>query len=200
MIISLQFRFSTDNKQPEETRTKQREYVFANLGRQLPQSRARKIGSSWRYIKYCVFSEDFEIFRTHAFLCFPSVCQCVYTQQTGSKPALQQNWQSSEKSQNLKEKTQYLMNTLQYRRMDWFRKKGFLKDIDIYSRLLSRPQVCVLTGPYVAFPSAPLFARRTTRWHTGHPQIWQSSETKTIFNQHPEDGFIIISLSKVQSH
>ena len=39
-------------------------------------------------------------------------CQCVYTHQAGRKPALQKNWQSSEKSQHLKEKTQYLMNTL----------------------------------------------------------------------------------------
>ena len=39
-------------------------------------------------------------------------CQCVYTQQAGRTPALQQNWQSSEKSQNFKEKKQYLMNTL----------------------------------------------------------------------------------------
>ena len=30
----------------------------------------------------------------------------------GRTPALQQNWQSSENSQHLKEKTQYLMNTL----------------------------------------------------------------------------------------
>ena len=39
-------------------------------------------------------------------------CQCVYTHLAGRKPALQQNWQSSEKSQNFKEKTQFLMNTL----------------------------------------------------------------------------------------
>ena len=32
--------------------------------------------------------------------------------QAGRKPALQQNWQSSEKSQKFKEKTQYSMNTL----------------------------------------------------------------------------------------
>ena len=32
----------------------------------------------------------------------------------GRTLALQQNWQSSEKSQNFKEKTQYLMNTLYY--------------------------------------------------------------------------------------
>ena len=56
------------------------------------------------FIKYCVFSEDFKIFRTLTFLCFPSVS--VRT------PALQQNWQSSEKKQNIKEKTQDLMNTL----------------------------------------------------------------------------------------
>ena len=31
--------------------------------------------------------------------------QCVYTHQAGSTQALQQNWQSSEKSQHLKEKT-----------------------------------------------------------------------------------------------
>ena len=37
----------------------------------------------------------------------------VYTHQAGRTPALlHQNWQSSEKSQYLKEKTQYLMNTL----------------------------------------------------------------------------------------
>ena len=39
-------------------------------------------------------------------------CQCVYTHQAGRKLALQQNWQSSEKSQQFKEKTQYLINTL----------------------------------------------------------------------------------------
>ena len=39
-------------------------------------------------------------------------CQCVYTHQAGRKSALQQNWQSSEKSQNFKEKTQYELNTL----------------------------------------------------------------------------------------
>ena len=49
-----------------------------------------------------VFSEDFTIFWT----------QFVDTYQTGRTPALQQNWQSSEKSQTFKEKTQYLMNTL----------------------------------------------------------------------------------------
>ena len=36
----------------------------------------------------------------------------MYTHQAGSAQALQQNWQSSEKSSNFKENTQYLMNTL----------------------------------------------------------------------------------------
>ena len=44
-----------------------------------------------------------------------SQCQCMYTHQAGRTPALQQNWQSSEKSWNYKEKTQYLMNTLYVR-------------------------------------------------------------------------------------
>ena len=37
------------------------------------------------------------------FTVFPR-CQCVYTHQAGRTPALQQNWQSSEKSQHFKEK------------------------------------------------------------------------------------------------
>ena len=43
---------------------------------------------------------------------FPSVCVCTHTKQVENQRALQQYWQSSEKSQNFKEKTQYLMNTL----------------------------------------------------------------------------------------
>ena len=38
--------------------------------------------------------------------------QCVYTQQAGRTPVLQQKWQNAEKSPNFQEKTQYLMNTL----------------------------------------------------------------------------------------
>ena len=57
----------------------------------------------------------FPIFKKYSglwsFSVFPR-CQCVYTHQAGRKPGLQQNWQSSEKSQNLMQKTQYLMNTL----------------------------------------------------------------------------------------
>ena len=30
------------------------------------------------FIKYCVFSEDFKIFLTLAFLCFPSLPVCVH--------------------------------------------------------------------------------------------------------------------------
>ena len=56
------------------------------------------------FIQYCFFFEYFEIFRTLAFLCFPSVSVCLYTHQAGRTPALQQNWQSTEKSQNFKEK------------------------------------------------------------------------------------------------
>ena len=48
------------------------------------------------FIKYCVFFEDFKIFRTLLFSVFPR-CQCVYAHQAGRTPALQQNWQSSEK-------------------------------------------------------------------------------------------------------
>ena len=60
------------------------------------------------FIKYCVF---FRFLKNILDSVFPR-CQCVYTRQEGRKPALQQNWQSSEISQNFKEKTQYLMNTL----------------------------------------------------------------------------------------
>ena len=58
--------------------------------------------------KYCAFSDFFKSIPNSV---FPR-CQCVYTHQAGRKPALQQNWQSSEKLQHFKEKTQYLINTL----------------------------------------------------------------------------------------
>ena len=54
------------------------------------------------------FSEFFEKFRT----LFSFGVSVLYTHQAGRKPAMRQNWQSSEKSQHFKEKTQYLMNTL----------------------------------------------------------------------------------------
>ena len=63
------------------------------------------------FIKYCVFPKILKYSGLWPFSVFPR-CQCVYTHQVGRTPALQQNWQGSEKSQNFKEKTQYLMNTL----------------------------------------------------------------------------------------
>ena len=59
----------------------------------------------------CFFPKILEYSGLWSFSVFPC-CQCVYTHQAGRTPALQQNWKSSEKSQNFKEKTQYLMNTL----------------------------------------------------------------------------------------
>ena len=51
------------------------------------------------FIKYCVFSEYFKIFRA-----LFSLGVSVYTLQAGKTPALQQNWQSSEKLHFLKKK------------------------------------------------------------------------------------------------
>ena len=48
-----------------------------------------------------------------SFSVFPR-CQSLYTHQAGRTQALQQEWQSSEKSQDFEEKAQYLMNTLYY--------------------------------------------------------------------------------------
>ena len=63
------------------------------------------------FIKYCVFSKILKYSGLLHFSVFPR-CHCVYTHKAGRTPALQQNWQSSEKSQNFKEKTHFLMNTL----------------------------------------------------------------------------------------
>ena len=52
------------------------------------------------FIKYCVFSKILKYSGLLPFSVFPR-CQCVYTHQAGRTPAPQQ---SSEKSQNLKEK------------------------------------------------------------------------------------------------
>ena len=63
------------------------------------------------FIKYCVF---FKILKNIP----DSVSACVHwtsrldRQMVGPTPALQQNWQSLEKSQLFKEKTQYLLNTM----------------------------------------------------------------------------------------
>ena len=53
------------------------------------------------FIKYCVFFEDFKIFRS-LFSLGVNVC---HTHQAGRTPALQQNWQNLEKSQNYKKNT-----------------------------------------------------------------------------------------------
>ena len=67
------------------------------------------------FIKYYVFFlKILEYSWLWPFTVFPW-CQCVYTHQAGRAPALQQNWKSSEKSQNFKGKTQYLMNTLYFK-------------------------------------------------------------------------------------
>ena len=58
------------------------------------------------------FPKIFEYSGLWSFSVLPWCRQCVYTHQAGRTPALQQNWQSSEKSQNYKEKKQYLMKTL----------------------------------------------------------------------------------------
>ena len=55
------------------------------------------------FIKYCFFSKILKYSGLWPFSVFPR-CQCVYTHQAGRTPAQQQNWQSSENSQNLKEK------------------------------------------------------------------------------------------------
>ena len=58
------------------------------------------------FIKYCVYFRFFQYSGLWLFSVFLR-CQFVYTHQAGRKPRLQQNWR--EKSQNFKEKTQYLM-------------------------------------------------------------------------------------------
>ena len=63
------------------------------------------------FIKFCVFSKEFRIFRTLVFLCFPSVSVCVHIlgrENTSDAAELAE----FRKSQHLKEKTQYLMNIL----------------------------------------------------------------------------------------
>ena len=59
----------------------------------------------------CFFPKILKYSGLLPFCVFPR-CKCVYKCQAGRTPVLQQNWQSSEKSQDFKEKTLYLMNTL----------------------------------------------------------------------------------------
>ena len=53
------------------------------------------------FIKYCGFLKILIYLPDSVF----SRCQCVYTRQAGRTPALQQNWQSSENSKNLRKNT-----------------------------------------------------------------------------------------------
>ena len=63
------------------------------------------------FIKYFVFFQIFYNIPESGLSLF-SLGVSVCTLQAGRTPALQQHWQSSEKSQIFKEKAQYLMNTL----------------------------------------------------------------------------------------
>ena len=79
-----------------------------------------------QYEEFSSRSDNEQVQGVHQILCFfPKILKysvlslfsldvsvCVHTHQAGRIPALRQNWESSEKSQNFKEKTQYLMNTL----------------------------------------------------------------------------------------
>ena len=57
------------------------------------------------FIKYRMFfSKILKFSGLWPFSVFPQ-CQCVYTYQVGRTPALQQDWQSSDKSHNFKEKS-----------------------------------------------------------------------------------------------
>ena len=59
---------------------------------------------TWCSLNIVFFPKILEYSGLWSFSVFPW-CQCVYTHRAGRTPALQHNWQSSEK-------TQYLMNTL----------------------------------------------------------------------------------------
>ena len=50
------------------------------------------------FIKYCVFSKILKYIPDSGLSQFPPRCECVYTM-ASQTPTLQQNWQSSEKSQ-----------------------------------------------------------------------------------------------------
>ena len=64
------------------------------------------------FIKYCVFfPQDCRIYRTLVFLCFPLVSVYVHTPGMLNTSAAAE-LAESEKFQNVKEKTQQLMNTL----------------------------------------------------------------------------------------
>ena len=63
------------------------------------------------FIKYRIFSEDFKIFPTLAFLCFPFVLVCVHT------------------PQSFKEKTQYVIYTLYAKQVEKARRFGLVLEV-----------------------------------------------------------------------
>ena len=82
-------------------------------------------------IKYCVFSEDFKIYSGLWPCSVLARVQCVYTHKAGRKPALQQNWQSSEKSQKNTIFNEHPVHYICYK----FCKSGMLLILNICLRL-----------------------------------------------------------------
>ena len=121
---------------------------------------------------HCVFSKILKYSRLWPFSVFPR-CQCVYTHQAGRKPALQQNWQSSEKTQNFKEKTQYFMNTLYVNCTKFYQK--LLKDHGpwIWSFSLTVNEVRNIE---VRGKGAPKWSKPVDAWyvvdHESAPNFW----------------------------
>ena len=107
-----------DEAPTEETRcTLSKYYLKGGVHHIFFSSRVRKIrleeknSNTGCSLNIVFFLKILEYSGLWSFSVFPR-CQCVYTSQADRTLALQQNWQRSEKSQNFKEKTQYLMNTL----------------------------------------------------------------------------------------
>ena len=107
------------------------------------------------------FFRIFKIFRTLAFFSVFPRCQCLYTHQAGRRPALQQNWQSSEKSQNFKEKNTIfnsvscLLTEFQFIN-DWLARSWFWKhlrpicgNILLYNYLVNFYFMALLTTLFV---------------------------------------------------
>ena len=53
------------------------------------------------FIKYCVFSKDFRIFRTMDFLCFPLVSVCVHTSAAAELAEVRKNHKILMKKPNI---------------------------------------------------------------------------------------------------
>ena len=99
LIIYLSMYQGTNVAAGDEVWDYLQSFSFASEDGGLDDQNTRDQRYSRAFIKYCVFFKDFKLFRTLLFSVFPR-CQCVYTHQA----AMQQNWQSSEKFQNFKEK------------------------------------------------------------------------------------------------